>query len=272
MPVPRADLHTHTTYSDGRLRPEALVEKARRRGLAALAVTDHDTVAGVEEAMAAGVRHGIDVVPGVELSVTVDAREIHLLGYGFDPANAALRAHLRAFAQARRERAARTVERLHELGISLSFDAVLAQATGSEALGRPHVARALVEAGHVPSMSVAFERYLKDGGPAFVAKPRVPVEEALALLHGAGGIGVLAHPGHHTNDVLLRRLVRAGLDGLEVYHPMHDASLVRFYQRCARAFDLVETGGSDYHGQRARDEEHLGVYGVPLDSILDLRF
>lgn len=257
-----ADLHTHTGYSDGRLTPEALVEKAQRCGLKALAVTDHDTVAGVDEAQAAGERLGVGVASGVELSVTVENKELHLLGYGFDPADADLRAHLETFLEARRTRARNILERLHDLDVQLRTEAVAEQVDGSCAVGRPHVARALVAEGHVASTREAFDRYLKDGGPAFVAKPRVPAGEALALLHAAGGIGVLAHPGADVTETVLRRLVNGGLDGIEVFHPVHDPALVHYYRRQARLFALFETGGSDYHGQQPVEENRFGACGL----------
>ncbi len=271
MNAPRADLHTHTCYSDGQLTPQALVRKAEAAGLSALAVTDHDTVDGVAEAQAAGQACGVEVVTGVELSVSVDEREVHLLGYGFDTEDGGLRAHLVRFKRARRERARGMAERLRVLGVPLAFEDVEAQASAEAALGRPHVAAALVAGGHVGTEQEAFERYIADGGPAFVAKPVFPAAEALALLHAAGGLGVLAHPGHWTSEETLRALVRSGLDGIEVVHPSHDAALTRYYHDRARALNLIETGGSDYHGHRAHDEEHFGAYTVPLSALAGVR-
>ncbi len=257
----RADLHTHTRCSDGHLAPDELVARARQCGLHALAVTDHDCIDGIEAAVAAGRRLGVEVVAGVELSVTVEAEEVHLLGYFFDPGHAALRRHLEAFQQARRQRAARIVEQLGALGVPVTFEAVLAQAQG-RAVGRPHVAEALLQGGHVASYDEAFERYLRDDGPAFAAKPVFPARQALDLLHQAGGIGVLAHPGHWTRDATLMALLRAGLDGIETVHPAHDADLTRYYRHLARDFGLVETGGSDFHVPR-EEEETLGRYSIP---------
>lgn len=260
--VRRADLHAHTHCSDGHLSPEALVAKARQCGLKALAITDHDCIDGIAEGQAAGVRYGIEVVPGVELSVTVGEEEVHLLGYFFDPAHPGLRAHLAVFQQRRRERAERIVEQLNAAGVSLSFEAVAVQAKG-QALGRPHVAEAMVAAGLVETTQEAFEQYLADGGPAFVAKPLFPAREALALLHAAGGIGVLAHPGHWTGDATVMALLQAGLDGLETIHPAHDPSLTHYYRQLARDFALLETGGSDYHGPRPDEPDAMGRYTIP---------
>ncbi len=263
---PRADMHTHTRCSDGRLAPTALVAAAAQCGLHALAITDHDCIDGLEEGAEAGRRYGVEVVAGVELSVTVEAEEVHLLGFFFDPDHAGLRRHLAAFQRARRERAAGIVERLGALGVPVSFEAVMAQAQG-QAVGRPHVAEALLQGGHVASHEEAFDQYLRDGGPAFVAKPLFPAAEALALLHEAGGIGVLAHPGYWTHDATLMALIRAGMDGIETVHPAHDADLTRYYRQIARDFVLIETGGSDYHGPRPDEDATLGRYSIPYAHL-----
>lgn len=270
MDLRRADLHTHTTASDGRLSPSELVERARRHGIQALAVTDHDTLDGYDEAVAAGSRWGVEIIAGIELSVTVGFAEVHLLGYFFDPEHAPLRAHLASFREDRLERARRIVARLREEGVALTLQAVEEQA-GDGVIGRPHIALALVAGGFVASYNEAFDRYLRDGASAFVSKPLFAVEEALAMLHEAGGIGVLAHPGHWTSERLVQHMVRCGLDGLEVIHPSHDYSLTRYYREMARGFGLLETGGSDYHGLRAGDDDLLGRYSIPLQQLESLR-
>ena len=286
----RADLHTHTTCSDGRLAPAALVREAAARDLAALAVTDHDTVAGVPEAQAAGRARGVQVVAGVELSVTFDGEELHLLGYAFDPSHEGLRRHLARFKEARRERARAMAERLTELGKPLTFEDVARQAasaqvasaqvasgqvasgqvaSGHAALGRPHVAQALVAAGHAPSTRVAFDRLIGDDGPAFVEKPRFDAADALDLLHRAGGLGALAHPGEGTSDATFGALVDAGLDAVEVVHPAHDERLTRYWRTRAEANGLLPTGGSDYHGPGDDGEDRFGAFTVPAPSIFD---
>ncbi len=262
MDLRRADMHTHTHCSDGELAPAALVRKARAYGLSALAVTDHDTIEGLAEAVAAGGEYGVEVVPGVELSVTVGDREVHLLGYFFDPAHEGLGDYLTAYRERRWERGLGMVERLRTLGVPLRFEAVLEQA-GDGVLGRPHVARALHAEGHVETYVEAFDRYLADGGPAFVPKEPFPAERALDLLHEAGGIGVIAHPGHWTPTDVLMTLIRAGLDGIETTHPSHDAMLTDYYRQITRDYLLIETGGSDYHGFREQDEENFGHVSIP---------
>ncbi len=255
-------MHTHTNCSDGERSPTELVRKAGEYGLAALAITDHDTIEGLPEAFAAGVEYGVEVVSGVELSVTVGDREIHLLGYFFDPAHAGLREYLASYRERRRERGLAMVARLQALGVPLRFEAVLEQ-SGDGVIGRPHVARALHDGGHVETYVDAFDRYLADGGPAFVAKEPFPAEQALDLLHEAGGIGAIAHPGHWTATEVLMTLIRMGLDGIETIHPSHDAMLTDYYRQIARDFLLLETGGSDYHGFREQDEENFGHVSIP---------
>jgi len=254
--VRRADLHTHTYYSDGHLSPAELVTEAQRCGLSAIAITDHDCVDGLAEGQRAGAQRGIEVVAGVELSVTAGARRIHLLGYFFDPKYAPLLEHLDAFMEARRARAVQILERLDDLHVSvvLDFDA-------HTAVARPHIAEALVEAGYVASIGEAFMRYLGRGKPAYVASPPFPASKAVSLLHEAGGIGVLAHPGNYMASDTIRALVQAGLDGLETVHPSHDDVLTTYYRQLVRNLGLIETGGSDFH--RPGDGESLGQRSIP---------
>lgn len=241
-----ADLHMHSVQSDGEWSPSRLVKEARREGLRAIALTDHDTTAGLEEAFAAGEAHGVEVIAGVEISTWLDA-DVHMLAYAFDPASAALVSLFRDARSARRTRAERMVERLTELGKPVSMEAVLEQA-GDGAIGRPHVARALLRAGQVGSMREAFDRFLGDGKPACVEKMKVTPEEAVRAVHGAGGVTVAAHPGCYGGVDGLDRLAAAGIDGVEVRHSLHDAGLTERLGDWADQRGLLKTGGSDFHG------------------------
>ncbi|MEX2399346.1 MAG: PHP domain-containing protein [Rhodothermales bacterium] len=270
MDVRRADLHTHTVRSDGKLLPEELVKKVHAAGLRALAITDHDAVDALEEARPVADRLGVELITGVELSVTVGDEEIHLLGYGFDPRHAGLRAHLETFRQRRMERAEAIVARLRELGLPVRMDAVLERAAGG-VVGRPHVAQALVDAGLVPSYDSAFANYLRDDGPAFVSKPRFPAREAVALLHDAGGVAVLAHPGTRVDGFTIEKLVAVGMDGIETVHPSHSPALTRRYGDLARKSGLIQTGGSDYHGFRPGEDENLFTYSIPYRRLEQIR-
>ncbi len=266
MDVRRADLHTHTVCSDGKLTPAALVEKVHAHGLHALAITDHDAIDALAEAEPVARRLGIELIPGVELSVTVDGCEIHMLGFYFDPHHAALKEHLDAFRAARAERARKMLARLEDLGLSLPMDGVLACADAG-VLGRPHVAQALVDAGLVPSYDAAFAEYLRDEGPAFVPKPLFPARQAIGLLHDAGGVAVLAHPGTRVDGFVIKKLIDLGMDGIETIHPAHSPALTRRYKDLARKSGLIETGGSDYHGFRLDEDRNLSRYSLPYRRL-----
>ena len=255
-----ADMHTHTTCSDGVLTPEALVQKAAACGLQMLAITDHDTIEGIEPATQEAAKVGISIIPGVELSVRFLGRELHMLGYYFDRHNKELHRFLTHYQTLRTQRAQAIVARLNELGVPLDFEEVSALSAGL-AIGRPHVAQALVSGGFVDTMGQAFVRYLRNGGPADVSKELPPAEEAIAMLHGAGGIAVLAHPGHWVSDKDIARLKALGMDGVEVIHPSHDETLIEFYTDVAHNLSLLTTGGSDFHGMRATDQKNFGTIG-----------
>jgi hypothetical protein len=259
-----ADLHLHSLHSDGEWAPAELVEAAFRAGLAAVALTDHDTVGGLPEMQAEGAASGIEVVTGVEISTWLEG-DLHLLGYGFDPADAALARTLAWAREGRLERARRMTGRLAELGVPVGWELVLAEAGGS-AIGRPHVARALVAAGHAASTREAFDRWLGDGKPACIEKVRLPPEEAISLLHRAGGVAVAAHPAVAGVGERLDALVAAGLDGVEVVHTLHGADEVREFGRYADERGLVKTGGSDFHGPRGGAT--VGAASIP-DGWMD---
>lgn len=260
----RVDLHVHTTCSDGTLDPAAVVARAVEAGLAAVAITDHDTMSGVAPAReAAGSR--IEVVPGIEISSSGDGGETHVLGYYLDPADPRLRARLARFADDRRRRVAAMADRLAAAGAPVDAAGILALA-GEGVVGRPHVAEALLRAGHVSSLDDAFRRYLGPHGTAWVPRPPFPPEEAIALIHDAGGVSVLAHPGPQLDDRVVEALAARGLRGIEVWHPQHAAPTVRRYQLLAARLGLITTGGSDFHGPGRGAE--LGDRPVPA-RVLD---
>jgi predicted metal-dependent phosphoesterase TrpH len=262
------DLHAHTTASDGTLAPGALVEAAARAGLAALAVTDHDQLAGLPEAREAGARLGVEVVAGVELSLAHAGRDVHLLGLLLDDAEPRLAGRLAGLREARARRAEAIVERLRGLGVGLALADVRAQAAAGTALGRPHVARALVEKGIAASLPEAFDRFLAEGRPAFVPKARLSAREGIGLVHAAGGLAVLAHPALLGDfEPVVRDLAGLGLDGVEVLHPRNAPPDRAKLRALARELDLAESGGSDYHGEN-KPEVELGMERVPA-AVLD---
>ena len=258
------DLHAHSSASDGSRSPAAVVSAAKAAGLAAIALTDHDTMDGVAEALAAADEIGIRVVPGVELSATDDDREVHLLGLHIQR-QSAIEDSLRAFRETRHERALQMVAKLNELGVPVSFDEVLARA-GDAAIGRPHLARVLIEGGWARDSRDAFDRYLGAGRPAYGPKHRLSVGDAIALVHAGGGLAVLAHPGAEGRREVIQRFVALGLDGLEVRHPGHHAEDIKRLGAIAEFFRLVPSGGSDWHGA-AEGPRVLGVMRVPASWL-----
>jgi len=250
-----ADLHIHSTASDGRLSPAAVVELAREKGFACIALADHDTVAGVEEALAAGAAAGVEVVPAVELSTLYDGGEVHILGYFIDWRAGALLDKLGEIVKARADRARRMVEKLRGLGLDIEWEEVRA-AAGSLYVGRPHIARVLLAEGYISSLEEAFtDKFIGRGGPAYVERYEISPQEAIALVRQNGGVAVLAHPGFYKNkertrlgEEDIRLFLDAGLQGLEVYHTKHTAEDVEYYLQLARKYGLAVTGGSDCHG------------------------
>lgn len=248
------DLHTHSNFSDGTTTPSENAALAAAEGLAGFALTDHDTIAGWEEAAAAASAHGVRFVPGLELSTELGGLGVHILGYGVDPTDAALLAECERLRDERRLRAQAMVVRLGELGIDITMAAVESHAAGAP-IGRPHVAAAMVAAGAVEDLDAAFEHYIADDGPAYVSKHALSPERGVELIVAAGGVAVLAHPGvgrRHAavNVELLDRLVEAGLAGVEADHAAHDAAARAYWRGAARRRDLFVTGSSDFHGRR----------------------
>lgn len=262
------DLHTHSTASDGARAPADVVKAGKAAGLAALALTDHDTLAGVADAHEAGTQLGMPVVTGVELSAVEGDIETHILGLHLSELGE-LEHRLVGLRDMRVSRAARIVDRLNALGIAITFESVLQHAAGG-AVGRPHVARALIAGGWATDFREAFERYLGNGKAAFVAKDRLPMSEAIGLIHRAGGLAILAHPGPLGTRERVAVLAAAGLDGLEILHPSHSWEDSQRLDALATEFDLVRSGGSDWHG--APDGARaLGMMRVPSQWLSDQR-
>jgi len=269
----RIDLHNHSYYSDGSLSPRQLVELAKKRRLKAIALTDHDTVAGVEEALVAGKELGVEVVPGVEMSAQYPPGTMHILGYYLHASHSELLGALKKLQQARAARNPKIIRRLQDLGLEITTTEVVDLSRGQ--VGRPHIAKALVNKGYVSSINEAFSRYLKKGAVAYVEKFRFPPEEAIAIIRRAGGIAVLAHPftlGMEKPDELsqlVRELAAMGLEGIEVFYLDHTEEMEVIYEDVARRLGLVCTGGSDFHGN-FRDYSDFGntILGKDLDYEL----
>lgn len=261
-----ADLHTHTYHSDGTRSPREVVDVARAHGLAILAISDHDNLAAYFEIKPYADQCGMTLIPAIELSCGYEGIDVHVLAYAFDAHDERIEARLRSFRETRHRRGYAIVDRLHALGIDIRPERVDELAAGG-AMGRPHVARALVEAGHVSSVSEAFDKYLGTGKPAYVEKERFRIDEAVSLIRDAGGVTSVAHPTLYPNhETLVPRLLDAGIDAVEVMHPDVDALYREKYTNLARFRGKFATGGSDDHGS-VKTSETLGTIRVPETMI-----
>ena len=260
------DLHLHSTTSDGQLPPAQVVEAAVKGRLDVIALTDHDTVAGVEAAMEAARNHPIQVIPALEASTTWDETELHILGYFVDPSNPRLRAHDDEASRRRRERLQEMVNLLQGQGVEVTFDQVLAQAAGEvSSLGRPHLARALHAAGYVDEVAQAFDRYIGNEHPAYIPTRLLDPAAAIEMIHGAGGLAIWAHPPIYLLESGLPALAEMGLDGVEIYRPRNSPDRTKRIRREATAVGLdVFTGGSDWHGP---DDGVLGEFVVQSQEV-----
>jgi hypothetical protein len=273
------DLHVHTTASDGTLSPREVIRLAAKRGLEAVAITDHDTISGISDARSEGSVCGVEVIPGVELSTEWPQGILHVLGYFIDPQAGSLVETLTYLKEGREARSVHIAEKLRELGIDFSSSDLL-KASGSGVPGRPHIARTLMEKGYVSSLQEAFDRYLKKGMPAYVAKRKLDPRTAIETLVSAGGVPVLAHPySLGTSERkqligLIEELMRYGLSGLEVLYTQHTKRQTRLYREIAEALGLIVTGGTDFHGDNKPGAQLGTIRGhgpLPYSMVTELK-
>jgi 3',5'-nucleoside bisphosphate phosphatase len=263
------DLHIHTIHSDGSSTVKEVLEAAARKGLAAIAITDHDCIDAYPEALEAGAKVGIEVITGLELSSEIEGTDLHILGYFIDISNAILNRRLSEMKDARYVRARKIVENLNRQGIDLRFETVLSIA-GVGAIGRPHIAAALLREELVYSFRQAFEQYLGYGQPAYVEKYRMHPREVFDLIKQAGGIPVLAHPGVTNVDERIPEFIRDGVLGIETYHSDHSATSQQNYIKIARKNGLAITGGSDFHNS-SHNKSEIGAPRVPYSTVKSLK-
>ena len=266
------DLHLHTTASDGRCTPHELVDRASRAGVTVMAVTDHDTVAALPEVRSAAAACGIDVIDGIEITAVENGRDVHMLGYFVEARDPKLGAFL---AEQRAQRIARVEalgQRLAQLGMPIDIGPLLMHAREQHArsVGRPQIARAMIAAGYVADSREAFDRWLAADRPAFVPRSGAPPGEVIDIVHAAGGLVSLAHPGQTAVDSRIAAYVEAGLDAIELYHPDHDAAAVDRYRNIAAQLKVLATGGSDFHGDADHGFEP-GAVALPVDDWIRLR-
>lgn len=262
------DLHLHTTASDGLYSPREVVALAKEQGLAVISVTDHDTIKGIREAAQAAAEMGLTFIPGVEISAEADEVEVHILGYCLDEQDGSLERALTRFREARLGRAQEMLDRLRRLGMPLEWERVLTLANGGT-VGRPHIARALVEEGFVTSVPEAFEKYLAQGQPAFVPRIKATPAQIIRLIREAGGVPVLAHPWGLQG--LVSSLVEEGLEGLEAYYTGYTPEMTAALCALAEEFGLICTGGSDFHGSEVAPANVLGGVYVPHRCVTTLK-
>ncbi len=264
------DLHIHTVFSDGLFTPEEVVMRAKALGFSAIAITDHDSVGGVDRAKEAGKRFGIEVIPGVEMSCNINHTDVHILGYCLDYHNPRVQEFFERVRKSRWERAERMIARLAELGVKVSL-ARVKELAGVGAVGRPHLAQAMVEARAVTSLTEAFARYIGYDGPAYVPKMRLTPLEVISFIHQNGGVAVIAHPGTYGEEELLYAVIASGVDGIEVWHPEHNQRIVEHYLELAEKNRLLVTGGSDCHGGLKFGKVYLGEVRVPYKHLRGLK-
>ncbi len=265
-----ADLHIHTTASDGLLSPVEIVKKAGTLGLSAIAITDHDTIDGISSAMNASENTLPEIIPGIELSTEIDDREVHILGFYIDHTDSDLIALLKILQESRFSRAEKTVKKLNSLGYLISLGDVLDFA-GKAAPGRLHVARALVEKGYLPSAQAVFNDLLGYRMPGYVERYKLKPQEAIAIIRSAGGLAAWAHPYLSRKDSLLTEFISHGLQGLEVYHPDQNPSQSGHYRQLAKSHRLFICGGSDFHGSGVGHTSTLANCGLAASEFKDFR-
>jgi hypothetical protein len=262
-----ADLHIHSNLSDGTESPEEIVKLAKAGGLKTIALTDHDNVDGVGEAVAAGKGLGVEVIPGIEFTCEIPGAEVHVLGYFIEAEQPALLEQLTRIQEGRVKRIYKISEKLKKLGIELRPEEIF-KFSGKKAPGRPHVARALIAKGVVGSFKEAFDRYLDFRGPAYVSHYKLSPSEAIKLIISAKGLPVIAHPAVTGRDDIIEKLMVEGLVGIEAYYPSHGPQQTEYYVNLARKLGLLATGGSDYHGANSGREIKLGDFSIP-DELAD---
>ena len=262
----KADLHIHTTASDGRYTPTEILRQAREAGLRYIAITDHDTVDGLlllEQQENLAPDDALTLIPGIEFSTDLPGHEVHILGYHIDIHQPELSEQLTLLTQSRRTRTRRIVEKLVALGFDITYQEVLDIAGAATSIGRAQISKTLVAKGYFPTVGDVFEKLLATGGPAYVPHDKLSPASVIALIKKAGGVAVLAHPGLVGDNQVVLAVIQAGIDGLEVYHPRHDAEQIEQYLALARRHRLLVTGGSDFHGIPGRFPETLGIVAVP---------
>ncbi|MFQ3548771.1 MAG: PHP domain-containing protein [Armatimonadota bacterium] len=266
-----ADLHIHSTYSDGRMTPAEIIQIASDRGLSAVSITDHDNIDGLEEAILEAKKHNIELVPGIELSANIMDTEVHILGYYINWQDVGFVDRLNQIKSVRNQRGLKMVEVLNNQGLNLCFDRVEEIAQGG-VVGRPHIARAIVETGAVSTVDAAFGKYLGDKLPAYIPASTITGEEAIDLIKSVGGVASLAHPGKLKNVDIIKTALESGMKAIEVWHPDHSRSNRNFLKKFASSNSIIPTGGSDAHYSDKRTGYGVGQVTISYDFVERLKY
>jgi len=266
----KADLHIHSICSDGTLSPEKIIRRACKAELKAISITDHDNIDAIEPAMTFCKQYGIEYIPGVEISSGHGKNEVHFLGYFFDHRHKILNEYIKYFQNEREKRARKIIEQLRKMGINIGWELVLQKTAHQGAICRPHIAHVLVEEGYVHSYHEAFHKYLGDNCPCYVPKYKIKPAEAIQIINQAGGICFIAHPGVKLNEYSVLKLIKLGVEGIETVHPRHSTDEIEYYRKLIQKYNLLESGGSDFHDDRKQNSV-FGKYTVPYDVIIKMK-
>lgn len=265
------DLHIHTTFSDGEFSPDEVLQLANKRRINGIAITDHDTVNGIKPTLELGKKYrGLHIIPGIELGTLFEDEEVHILGYFVDYTSKTLIEATEMLKLNRIKRGIKIVEKLNYLGMELSYE-IIKEFTKDGFIGRPHIAKALLEKGYVKSVEEAFKRLLNRGKPAYVQRETLTLKETINLIHKVDGIAILAHPGLLKNKSIISKCIYYGVDGLEAIHSKHDKKDVKVLLDIARANNMIVTGGSDFHGRIVDGDYLLGKYYINIDDIPQMK-
>ncbi|MBS1492602.1 MAG: PHP domain-containing protein [Bacteroidetes bacterium] len=267
----KVDLHLHTYYSDGFFSPFEIVKKIQKTGTKIISITDHDNIGGLKEAIRTGLKEDIEVIPGVEISGEYMNREMHILGYFIDPNAPVMKELLTEIQEERILRIKKIITKLNELGSTITYDDAKEDLKTTVSIGRPHIANALVKQGFVKSFFDAFSKYIGDDKVADVKKVRPNYDRVFKVIKEAGGLSFLAHPAKYFNEEEIKIFKSAGLDGIEVIHPSHTATDTKKYKEIASKFNLLTSGGSDFHGGRKNDAGNMGKYYISEKEIDKMR-
>ncbi len=267
----KADLHMHTSYSDGLLSPYDLIYKAKKNNINVISITDHDNISALKESIPIGKEMGVEVIPGVEISSEINGQEIHILAYFIDPEHQDFISFLKKIQDGRIDRVRKMIAILNDLGSKINSEEFISKFDKSISIGRPHIAQALVEEKFAKTFAEAFMKYIGDNKPAYIKKVNPSYKEAIKIISDAGGLSFIAHPGKFVRDEVMAELIKEGLDGIEIYHPSHSMQDREYFSKIAADNFLLESGGSDFHGATKTDMQNFGKFYIDQEKLLNMK-